>query len=125
MTLKRISVTIPRHILEAADSRARDLDRSRSWVVAEALRRFLGLQRSDGGGALSHSRVREQTSSPPGHETSSLGEYRLRQLDADLSMTADERVAAAENTALVTRLRSARWERDRVLTFDRYEDYLD
>ena len=36
MALARISVTVPGSLVAAADRRARDLDRSRSWVVAAA-----------------------------------------------------------------------------------------
>lgn len=34
----RIAITLPRELLVAADRRARELDRSRSWVIAEAIR---------------------------------------------------------------------------------------
>jgi hypothetical protein len=126
MALMRISVTIPKHILEAADSRARDLDRSRSWLVAEALRRLLGLQQASAAADRYVPRVRDVApGSRPAQGMGALGEYRQRQLDADLAMSPDERVAAAENTALVARLRRTSWQRDRVLTFDRYDDYLD
>ncbi|MBA3498014.1 MAG: ribbon-helix-helix protein, CopG family, partial [Gemmatimonadales bacterium] len=32
----RISITLPREVLAAADSQAKALDRPRSWVIAEA-----------------------------------------------------------------------------------------
>jgi hypothetical protein len=38
----RISVTLPPGLLQAADRVAARLDRPRSWVIAEALRRFTG-----------------------------------------------------------------------------------
>jgi metal-responsive CopG/Arc/MetJ family transcriptional regulator len=36
----RISATIPEALVAAADERAKRLDRSRSWVISEALRRY-------------------------------------------------------------------------------------
>jgi hypothetical protein len=41
MALARISITIPRELLAEADGAARQLDRSRSWIVADAVRRYL------------------------------------------------------------------------------------
>jgi hypothetical protein len=38
--VRRIAITVPRELLAAADRQARALDRSRSWVIAEAIRRF-------------------------------------------------------------------------------------
>ena len=38
----RISITLPARVLATADKLAKRLDRSRSWVVAEAIRRFGG-----------------------------------------------------------------------------------
>jgi hypothetical protein len=38
----RISITLPREVLAAADSQAKALDRPRSWVVAEAIRSYRG-----------------------------------------------------------------------------------
>lgn len=55
---------------------------------------------------------------------SGLGEYRRAQLIADLRLTPEERVRAAEATARVSELlRPAR--RGEVLQFENYEDYLD
>ncbi len=126
MALERISVTIPVTVLAAATSRARELGRSRSWLVVEALRRFLG---SGAGQAASTDIplvVREPT--PPSYaptDPGRLGEYRLSQLESDLALSTDDRVRQAERTALVARLRRTAWRRNRLLTFDRYEDYLD
>src|SRR5260370_35669450 len=39
--LKRLTVTIPAEVRAAADREAKRLGRSRSWVVSEALRRWL------------------------------------------------------------------------------------
>jgi hypothetical protein len=39
--LERITITIPQPLLQAADELAHRLDRSRSWVLAEAVRRLV------------------------------------------------------------------------------------
>ncbi len=41
MPKARVTITIPEELLAAADRRARELDRSRSWVIADTLQRGL------------------------------------------------------------------------------------
>ncbi len=120
MALARISVTIPPDLLRAADRRARELDRSRSWVVAEALRSYLESLDSPVG-VTGEGTVGETAHAPyrPG-----LGASRLAQLRADMALTPEERVREAEGTAQPIELQTSRWQADRVLTFDRYEDFL-
>lgn len=114
MALTRISITVPKDVLSAADRRARALDRSRSWVVVEALRQYL--RPSTG--------VVKEAAAPP--YAAGLGPSRLTQLEADLALSPEERVREAERTARDGELagRGRRAAR-RVLQFDRYEDYLD
>ena len=121
MTLARISITLPRDLVAAADRRAADLDRPRSWVVVEALRAYLNRPAS-GRDAL----VREPMSPPYAAARPGLGESRLAQLEADLALTPEQRVREAERTArdgerTRGRARAART----IVQFDRYEDYLD
>jgi metal-responsive CopG/Arc/MetJ family transcriptional regulator len=112
--MTRISITIPEELVDAADREAASLDRSRSWVLVEALRRYLsrpeGLVREGGVAYMT-----------------GLGELRAAQLEADLRLTPEERVIEAERTLHVDTVRrgSGKPQQDRVLTFDRYEDYLD
>ena len=106
----RIAVTVPRDVLAAADRLAKALDRPRSWVVAEALRRYAASAPSPS--ALS----------PPA--VGGLGPSRLAQLEADLRLTPEERVRAAEDTERATR-RRRRGGTQRVIAFERYEDYLE
>jgi predicted transcriptional regulator len=40
----RIAITLPPEDLVAADRLAEELDRSRSWVIAEAVRQFVAAQ---------------------------------------------------------------------------------
>jgi hypothetical protein len=111
-TLVRVTVTLPREVLAAADARAAQLDRSRSWVVAEALRAY-----------VTRAVVREPVSHPyesrPG-----LGEYRLQQLAADLALTPEQRVREAEKTAREIELVRGISPGRGVRFFDQYEDYL-
>lgn len=109
----RIAITLPREVLAAADRLAARLDRSRSWVIAEAVRQF------------EHpTAVRDVASSPysvpvePG-----LGGFRLAQLQADLRLSPEERVKAAEATARLDRLmRPARG--DQLVFFDDLDQYV-
>lgn len=112
MALARISITIPEDLVAAADRKAEQLDRSRSWVLVHALRRYLSEPPAT---------VRE----PEVPYATGLGAARGAQLAADLRMTPEERVLAAERTARIDTERDRAPARDRVLTFDRYEDYLD
>ena len=70
----KIAITIPPDDLAAADALAAKLGRSRSWVLSEALRRFVAHER------LSHE----------------LDASRTAQLRRDLMLTAEERVQEAE-----------------------------
>lgn len=121
----RISVTLPPELVEAADARAQALDRSRSWVVAEALRRYLA---AGPGEELAGARSRAlHVAEPaaPAYGGPGLGEYRLGQLEADLALTPEERVREAEETARVTESLSSGCRSQRILFFDRYGDYLE
>lgn len=121
MSHARISVTLPPEILAAADRRARELDRSRSWVVADALRTLVTSPGSIPGSAA---RVREppQTYGPAG---TGLGPSRTAQLVADMALSTHDRVRAAEETARVGEAVRPSPPVHRVLSFERYEDYLE
>jgi len=112
MAKSRISITIPEELIVAADQRADALDRSRSWVLVEALRQYL---------AEPVASVRE----PEVRYVAGLGPSRTAQLEADLRLTPEERVLEAERTLLVDEAQGRPPTRDRLLTFDRYEDYLE
>ena len=77
----RIAITLPPSELEAADRLAAQLDRSRSWVVAEAIRRYAA----------------EQTAVRPGAD---LGEFRRDQLRRDVTLSAEQRVREAESSVI-------------------------
>lgn len=118
MPKARVTITIPEELLAAADRRARELDRSRSWVIADTLQRGLSPRpQSEDRPAV----VRE----PVVGYQAGLGQQRLAQLEADLRLTPTERVRVAESTAKIGRLITRPGPSKRVLIFDRYEDYLE
>lgn len=119
MALTRVSITIPKSLVRAADKRAKELERSRSWLLVEALRRYLAAPSPE------LTRAEELHEPSPPAYTPGLGPYRLDQLEADLRLSAEERVKEAEKTVRVVELRAPKWRRNRILTFERYEDYLD
>ena len=115
--LARVTITVPGRLIEKADARAKREGRSRSWVLAEALRRFLSEPAPPAA-------VREPVTTPyavnPG-----LGEQRLDMLRADMRLTPTERIRNAEEST-EDAFRIQRTPRvPLVMAFDRYEDYLD
>ena len=105
----RIAITLPRDLLVAADRQARALDRSRSWVIAESIRRFARDAASE---------PRSEVRARPG-----LGESRQAQLVADLRLSPEQRVREAEETLRATAATTR--GRPGIIGFDRFEDYLD
>jgi hypothetical protein len=115
----RIAITLPAGVLAAADRLARRLDRSRSWVIAEAIRRFV----DESAGARPPAAVHEPVAGYRISSGGTLGSLRQAQLEADLRLTPEERVRAAEETARLGRLvRSPAGQQ--VVVFDRADDYL-
>jgi hypothetical protein len=104
----RIAITIPEKDLAAADELARDRDRSRSWIISEALREYVAR--------------------PPAEvHRPGLGALRQAQLESDLRLSPEARVRVAEMTARYAPSRRVAREKphtQRVIGFDRYEDYL-
>ena len=103
----RISITLPREVLAAADSQAKALDRSRSWVIAEAIRSY-------------RSAPPGQAEAPPG--AAEVAAARREHLLADLERTPEERLRRA---AALLRLApgSATGRRAQIIGFDSYEDF--
>ena len=121
MSRTRISITLPPKLVEAADQHAAQQDRSRSWVIAEALEAYLR-QVDRAGEPASIVGLGERATVP--YVARGLGEQRLAQLEADLALTPEQRVREAEATARLNELRDTEPKRDRILMFARYEDYL-
>jgi predicted transcriptional regulator len=113
----RIAITLPQAALTAADRLARAQDRSRSWVVAEAIRRFADASRTEAAAA-------RKPTQPIAGGRPGLGDSRLAQLHRDLELTPEERVRAAEETARLSgRARSP--VAQHVTMFERIQDYVD
>jgi hypothetical protein len=125
MSLSRITITIPPELLAEADRRAEALDRSRSWLLTEAIRAYLDATPHAGPEAApphlaGTSLVRE----PAETYGAGLGPGRLGQLRSDLDLDPEERVRVAQRTAALGPRRRRRPQPDRVLAFDRLEDYF-
>ena len=99
--LARISMTIPPDVLRRADRIAKREGRSRSWVLADAVR---------------------QLPEPTPTTLPRLDDSRRALLKADLALSPTERVLAAERTA---REVSARRFSALFVSFDNVEDYLE
>jgi hypothetical protein len=103
----RISATIPDAIVRAIDSHAERVDRSRSWVISEALRRYL-----------------ESLPGPGPAQDMGLDSSRLAQLRADLRLTPEERVKEADRT--LSEYTSAHPSAGKpLIAFDSFEEYFE
>ena len=132
MPLTRISITIPEELVEAADRAARGLDRSRSWLVVEALRRYLARQaRPDGVVAESVVPYRVPGEGRPPVEVvdaaAEVAEARRLQLASGLRLTPLERLKRAEELGRLGRAVQRRERggatRVQIIGFDSYDDY--
>ena len=115
MAFTRVSITLPRDVLAAADRRARTLDRSRSWLIVEALRAYLATP----AGSPS-ARVRESDA------VQEVADARRQHLAADLKRSPAERLQRAEQLARLARqVRPRGGRRQQVIGFDSYEDFYE
>ena len=107
MTKKRpfakIAITLPEADLAAADRLAALQDRSRSWIIAESVRRY----------------VAECDAAEP---ESALGASRQEQVRRDLALTAHQRVHDAERIAAIGATAAASFEQPR--RFGSFDDFL-
>ena len=103
----RISITLPREVLAAADSQAKALDRPRSWVVAEAIRSYRGA-------------VPDQTAAPSG--APEVAAARRQHLLADLRRTPEERLRMAADLLRLAPGAGGR-RRAQIIGFDSLEDF--
>jgi hypothetical protein len=117
----RISITIPADVLKLADQLASQLDRSRSWVMGEGIRRW----GSEAAAVAPAPGVREPVKTPYEARRPGLGDQRLAQLRSDLALTPEQRVHAAEESTQLDQLLRPPCRGLRLTFFDRFEDYLD
>lgn len=127
----RITISIPRDLVQAADERANEVDRSRSWVLTEALRRYLGQ-------AVPTRGVREEAAVPYAAPRRPVGgpqpaldaaaevqAARERRLRSELALPAVERLRRAEELARLGAPQAESGVSLQVLGFDTYEAYYE
>ena len=98
----RIAITLPPDVLEAADRLAARLDRSRSWVVAEAVRRY---------------------ETAPVDQAEVIAAGRRELLRAALGLSPEERLLRAEELVELARLVHPRPPRAQIIGFDSEDDF--
>lgn len=114
MPFARIAITLPKDVLAAADRRAKELDRSRSRVIVDALRAYLSAPTA----------VREDAR--PAYGADDFGVARRQQLQRDLARTPAERLRQAEEAGrLAQAARPRRAARQQIIGFDSYEDFYE
>jgi hypothetical protein len=118
---KRITITLPPDLVVAADRRAQELDRSRSWVVAEALRAQL-LQDEGGAPSAPAARVAEP---PASHAAAEVAEARRSRLRSEAALPPEERLRRAEELGRLARQAQTRGPRKVIIIFDSYEDFYE
>src|SRR5205814_1773732 len=109
----RISVTIPKELLTAVDRKARELDRPRSWVIAEAARRFL--EAAGSSAKKPAAAVRENS---PAFAAPDIAAARRRHLQVEASLPPEERLRRAEELTRLARLAQHRPPRQQIIGFD-------
>lgn len=127
MTLKRISITIPESVVNQADERARALDRSRSWLVVEALRRYLAQPLTKGRDQtlVKEAAVNPYVVSVPVDVASEIAAARVRHLRAELRLTPEERLGRAEELGRLGRRAQQEAPRLQVIGFSSYDDFYE
>jgi metal-responsive CopG/Arc/MetJ family transcriptional regulator len=101
MPHERIAITLPPEDLAAADRLAKAQDRSRSWIIAEAIRRYAAEMDS--------------------RDTTALDKSRRVQLQRDLTLTAEARIRASEEIATAQPRTNRQLEQPR--TFRNYAEF--
>jgi metal-responsive CopG/Arc/MetJ family transcriptional regulator len=113
MALLRITVTIPAPLVRDADRRARRDDRSRSWVVADALRRYLA--GGEGDAPVAHTEASVFVAAAE--------RARTQHIEAEQTLTPSARLARAEALSELAREQQGRGTREQVIAFDSYDDF--
>jgi hypothetical protein len=116
MALTRITVTLPAELVRAADTAAEAQDRSRSWIVADALRRGLATP----GAPVREIPAVAHTATP---HAEAFAAAQLQHLADDLALTPVERLTRLGEMAALTQHARRRSSRDQVLAFDAYDEF--
>lgn len=118
-SLARISCTIPEDVLAAADRVAAREQRSRSWVISEAVRRYAGGVDSSAAGA---SEVRE--SARVVYAAEAIAEGRTQRLRHNLELSPKERLARAEELIAFARAVHPHRSLTQVIGFETLSDFM-
>src|SRR5256885_13711875 len=102
MPLSRITVTIPAALVRAAGVRAKRQRRSRSWIVADALREYLAEAAAEAPAA------RPPSGPAPNEFSAESRRAAASHLQAALDLTPAERLARAEELGQLARERQQR-----------------
>src|SRR5437660_671865 len=116
MPLNRITVTIPAALVRGAGARARRERRSRSWIVAEALRHYLAEAPAEASPASPRAPTADEFTAESRRVAAS-------HLTAALVLTPADRLARAEELGQLARERQGRSHREQVIAFETYDDY--
>ena len=123
----RITITIPGELVKAADERAKAVGRSRSWVLVEALRRYLQAPVAPGAvrGPATHPYVARQApgTTVPVDAAAEVAASRRRRLRAELALPVIERLRRAEEIARLGGVATLPRAGAQIVAFDTYEDY--
>lgn len=106
----RISITLPPETLRAADELAARHDRSRSWIVAEAIRQYAAAQRG--------------APSADDDASTRLGRSRQEQLRRDVALSPEARVLESEGIVTVDGEPGAPGEPVPPRSFPSYDDFI-
>jgi len=101
----KIAITLPPEDLDAADRLAAEQDRSRSWIIAEALRQYVA------------------RASPPGQDVR-LDASRREQLRRDIALTPLERIQAAEASLRIVGRSPVAASGNEPLVFEDFDAFL-
>jgi len=122
----RIAITLPPDLVKAADREAKRVGRSRSWVIADALRRVVAAP--GGAGAAEPTRahagvVRETMASPYAEMEGEMAEVEERRFRAGLALSPTERLRRADDLMRLARAVRPPTGRVQVVGFDSFEDF--
>lgn len=122
MQKKRITITLPPDLILAADRLAERLDRSRSWVVAEALRAHLA---PDYEATASLTAVDAAEAPSTTYAPAEVAQARRAHLRAEAALPPEERLRRAEELGRLAHLVHPRGPRKVIIIFDSYEDFYE
>lgn len=107
----RVAITLPPETLRAADELAARHDRSRSWIIAEAIRQFAAANRAGAAAA-------------PPDAARRLGPSRMEQLRRDAALSPERRVLESEESNALLAVGGARAEPVSPRVFPSYDAFV-